>query len=135
MVRLFGRDFSRAELERRVGHLSQLGGVRLIVSDNGPSRGVRLIEFRTGTGFVFEVALDRGMDVGRAEFNGASLAWLPPTLLAAPWFFEQQTEFGWLRTALGGLNKTCGVVHIRDPAAAQGAHLKLPPPAPGRRGV
>src|SRR6476620_11836148 len=76
MAELFGQRWSRGELERRIGHLSQLGGVRLLASDNGPSRGVRLIEFRTGTGFMFEVALDRGMDVGRAEYRGASLAWM-----------------------------------------------------------
>ena len=70
MAELFGQRWSRAELERRIGHVSQLGGVRLLTSDNGPSRGVRLIEFRTGTGFIFEIALDRGMDVGRAEYRG-----------------------------------------------------------------
>ena len=47
---LYGSSLSGAELRRRVGHLSQVGGVRLLTSDNGPSRGVRLIEFRTGTG-------------------------------------------------------------------------------------
>ena len=63
----------------------------MLTSDNGPSRGVRLIQFSMGTGFTFEVALDRGMDVGRAEYRGASLAWMPPTLLPGPWFFEQLT--------------------------------------------
>ena len=74
MAELFGQRWSRAELERRIGHVSQLGGVRLLTSDNGPSRGVRLIEFRTGTGFTFEVALDRGMDVGRAAPGAISSA-------------------------------------------------------------
>jgi hypothetical protein len=135
MVDLFGRMFSRRELERRVGHRSQLGGVRLLTSDNGPSRGVRLIEFRTGTGFAFEVALDRGMDVGRAEFCGASLAWMPPTLLPAPWFFEQQTEFGWLRAALGGLNNTCGLVHIGNPETADVSHYRFSARREERYGV
>jgi Domain of unknown function (DUF4432) len=135
MVNLFGRRFLRSEVERRVGHLSQLGGVRLLTSDNGPSRGVRLIEFRTGTGFVFEVALDRGMDVGRADYRGASLAWIPPTLLAAPWFFEQQTEFGWLRTALGGLNNTCGLLHIGNPETADVSHYNFPARPEDRYGV
>jgi hypothetical protein len=135
MTRLFGRDWRRADLERRVGHLSQLGGVRLLTSDNGPSRGVRLIEFRTGTGFNFEVALDRGMDVGRADYRGASLAWMPPTLMAAPWYFEQQTEFGWLRTALGGLNNTCGLIHIGNPEAADVRHYNFPARPEDRYGV
>jgi hypothetical protein len=135
MVNLFGRQFSRNDLERRVGHRSQLGGVRLLISDNGPSRGVRLIEFRTGTGFAFEVALDRGMDVGRADFCGASLAWMPPTLMAAPWLFEQQTEFGWLRTALGGLNNTCGLVHIGNPETVDVTHYNFPARPNERYGV
>jgi Domain of unknown function (DUF4432) len=135
MTRLFGRDWRRADLERRVGHLSQLGGVRLLTSDNGPSRGVRLIEFRTGTGFNFEVALDRGMDVGRADYRGASLAWMPPTLMAAPWYFEQQTEFGWLRTALGGLNNTCGFIHIGNPETADVRHYNFPARPEDRYGV
>ena len=135
MVRLFGRDFSRGELERRTGHLSQLCGVRLVTSDNGPSRGVRLLEFRTGTGFAFEVGLDRGMDVGRAEYRGASLAWMPPTLMAGPWYFEQQTEFGWLRTALGGLNNTCGLIHIGNPETADVRHYNFPARPEDRYGV
>ena len=39
---LFGQELAGEELRRRVGHLSQVGGVRLLTSDNGPSRGVRL---------------------------------------------------------------------------------------------
>ena len=61
-------------------------------SDDGPSRGVRLIEFRTGTGFAFEIAVDRGFDVGRCEYRGASLGWMPPTLMPGPWFFEDQSR-------------------------------------------
>jgi hypothetical protein len=135
MVNLYGRTWTRGEIEQRIGHLSQVGGVRSLISDNGPSRGVRLVEFRTGTGFTFEVAVDRGMDVGRAEYRGASLAWIPPTLLAAPWFFEDQAGFGWLRSALGGLNNTCGLVHIGNPETADVGHYNFPPSSQERYGV
>jgi len=126
MATLFNRTYTRAELLRRVGHMSQIGGVRLSVSDNGPSRGVRQLEFRTGTGFSFHVAIERGMDIGYCEYRGASLAWIPPTLLAAPWYFEQQTEFGWLRTALGGLNNSCGMIHIGNPETVSVAQYNFP---------
>jgi hypothetical protein len=135
MPRLFGRDLSRRELMRRIGHLSQIGGVQLLQSDDGPSRGVRLLEFRTGTGFQFKVALERGMDVGAAEYCGCSLGWIPPTMLAAPWYFEQQTEFGWLRTALGGLNNTCGLVHIGNPEEDDVSHYNFPARVRERYGV
>ena len=33
---LYGSSLTGAELRRRIGHLSQVGGVRLLTSDNGP---------------------------------------------------------------------------------------------------
>jgi hypothetical protein len=135
MPTLFNRTFTRAGLLRRIGHVSQVGGVQLLVSDNGPSRGVRLLEFRTGTGFNFKVAIERGLDVGYCEYRGASLAWIPPTLLAGPWYFEQPTEFGWLRTALGGFNNSCGMIHIGNPETDSVAHYNFPARPTERYGV
>jgi len=131
----FGDGLSGDALRRRVGHMSQIADVRLLTSDNGPSRGVRLLEFRTGTGFSFEIGVDRGFDVGRCEFRGASVAWIPPTMLAAPWFFEDQAGFGWLRTGLGGLNNTCGLVHIGNPEETSVAHYNFPARPTDRYGV
>jgi hypothetical protein len=135
MPYLFYRDYSRAELLRRVGHLSQIGGVQLLMAENGPARGVRLLEFRTGTGFTFKVGVERGMDVGYCEYRGASLAWIPPTQLPGPWYFEQQEEFGWLRTALGGFCNSCGMVHIGNPESDSVAHYNFPARPTERYGV
>ena len=135
MPHLFGREFSKAELLRHVGHIYQLGGVQLFSSEDGPSRGVRFLEFRTGTGFIFKVAVERGMDVAYCEYRGASLAWIPPTTLPGPWYFEQQTEFGWLRTALGGFCNSCGMVHIGNPETDSVAHYNFPARPTERYGV
>ena len=132
---LFGSRLTADALRRRIGHISQIGGVRLLSSDNGPSRGVRLIEFRTGTGFDFEIGVDRGFDIGRAAYRGASLAWMPPTLMPAPWYFEDQTGFGWLRAGLGGFNNTCGLIHIANPEETAVAHYNFPAPPTERYGV
>lgn len=134
-MHLFGSEQEGEALRRRVGHISQIAGVRLLMSDNGPSRGVRLLEFRTGTGFIFEIAVDRGFDVGRCEYRGASVAWIPPTMLPGPWFFEDQTGFGWLRSGLGGLNNTCGLTHIGNPEEASVAHYNFPARPTERYGV
>jgi len=135
MPTIFGKKYAREELLRRVGHVQQIGGVQLLCSDDGPSRGVRLLEFRTGTGFSFKVCVDRGMDVGYCEYRGASLAWIPPTLLPGPWFFEQQTDFGWLRSALGGFCNTCGLVHIGNPETDSVVHYNFPVRPEERYGV
>ena len=94
-----------------------------------------MVECRTGTGFCFKVAVERGMDVGYCEYQGASLAWVPPTLLAGPWYFEQQTEFGWLRTALGGLINSCGMIHIGNPETEDVSHYNFPARPAERYGV
>jgi len=135
MPYLFGKQYSRAELMRRIGHISQIGGVQLLESGDGPSRGVRYLEFRTGTGFQFKVAVERGMDVGYCEYQGQSLAWIPSTMLPAPWYFEQQEHFGWLRAALGGLNNSCGMVHIGNPETADVSHYNFPARAQETYGV
>lgn len=135
MPRLFGKDYTRRELMRRIGHLSQVGGVTLLEAGDGPAHGVRYVEFRTGTGFQFKVAVDRGMDVGYCDYRGQSLAWIPSTGLPAPWYFEQNAEFGWLRTALGGLNNSCGMVHIGNPETADVSHYNFPARAAETYGV
>ena len=134
-MELYGSEIGGEELRRRLGHISQVGGVRLLTSDNGPSRGVRLLEFRTGTGFAFEVGVERGFDIGRAEYRGASLAWMPPTLMPGPWYFEDQAGFGWLRAGLGGFNNTCGLIHIGNPEEASVAHYNFPARPTDRYGV
>jgi hypothetical protein len=134
-MNLYQRDWSKTELMRRLGSLPQAGGVQLLRYEDGPATGVRMLEFRLGSGFIFKVALDRGMDVGYCEYKGMPLGWIPPTLLPGPWHFEQQTEFGWLRTAMGGLCTSCGLLHIGNPESDSIAHYNFPGRQEERYGV
>jgi Domain of unknown function (DUF4432) len=119
---------SRAELLRRIGRLEQAAGVRLVELADGAARGVRVLEFRTGSGFDFDVLVDRGFDIGRCTHNGRSLAWLSPTGLSGPWFAEP-AGLGWLRGFGGGLVTTCGLDHAFGPAedAAEQFHYPAKP--------
>src|SRR6266581_2400656 len=101
---------TRRELMRRVGRLEQVAGVRLVSLGDGVERGVRVLEFRTGTGFSFDVLVDRSMDVGRCELRGQSLAWLSPTGVVGPWYSEPM-GLGWFRSWGGGMVVTCGLDH------------------------
>lgn len=110
MPSLHGENVSRRELARRVGRLEQVAGVRLATLGDGPERGVRVLEFRTGSGFEFEVLVDRAMDIGRCEFRGRPLAWLASPGVVAPWYVEP-LGLGWFRAWGGGLLVTCGLDH------------------------
>ena len=107
---LHGKATTRRELMRRVGRLEQVAGVRLVTLGDGIERGVRALEFRTGTGFAFDVLVDRSLDVGRCELNGRSLSWLSATGVVGPWYAEP-LGLGWFRMWGGGMLVTCGLDH------------------------
>src|SRR5260370_28489582 len=110
MPSINGRATTRRDLMRRVGRLELVAGVRLVALGDGIERGVRVLEFRTGTGYAFDVLVDRSMDVGRCELNGRSLAWLSATGVVGRWFTEP-LGLGWFRAWGGGMLVTCGLDH------------------------
>ena len=122
MAELFGRQWSRQDLLRHIGDLSQVAGVRLAELCEGPERGIRMAEFRTGSGLEFTVLLDRGLDIGPAEYRGIPLAWLSPAGFPHPAFFEPE-GLGWLRTFGGGLLTGCGLNYLGAPDQDAGEEL------------
>jgi hypothetical protein len=70
MPEIWDKNYRREDLLRCVGRLEQVAGVRLVTLGDGAERGVRVLEFRTGTGFAFDVVVDRAFDVGRCEVSG-----------------------------------------------------------------
>lgn len=124
MPTLYGRSFTRAELAERAGDMRQFGGVRLGELGDGFERGVRTVDFRTGSGFDFTVLADRGLDIAAASFNGAALAWQSPTVYAHPAFYEPE-GLGWLRGFGGGLMTTCGLTYFGAPGVDEGIPLGL----------
>ncbi|GAB4550392.1 MAG: aldose 1-epimerase family protein [Anaerolineae bacterium] len=124
MTRLYQRSWTRQELLGHIGDIGQLGGIRLFTLAEGPERGVRAAELRTAAGLRFTVYLDRGMDIGPAEYRGIPLAWISPTGPAAPAFYDPQGS-GWLYSFHGGLLTTCGLTQVGPPGDDDGEHLGL----------
>lgn len=122
MVQLFGRSWTRHELERYAGNIDQLGGVRLGLLDDGKARGMRTAHFETGSGLAFTVLMDRGMDIGSARFQGASLAWESAVGPVHPMYYEKD-GMGWHRTWSGGMVNGGGTTQIGMPCDDQGESL------------
>jgi hypothetical protein len=124
MATLFGRTYTRHQLLRRVGAVSQLGGTRLIELADGNQRGVRACDLVTGSGFQCTVLLDRGMDIGAASHCGRSLSWhgMPGPVHPA---FHEPHGLGFLRTFHGGLLCTCGLTYAGAPCTDEGEELGL----------
>lgn len=126
MPNLYETQYNRRELLRRVGRIDQVAGVRLVTLGDGAERGVRVLEFRTGSGFEFDVVVDRAFDIGRAEHRGMALGYQSPTGFAGPWYYEPEW-LGWLRNFGGGLLATCGLDHTLFPTEDSATHYHYPP--------
>jgi hypothetical protein len=113
MPDFLGGPAGRAALRRLVGDMAQVAGIRLVELADGRARGLRAADVYTGSGFRFQVLVDRGLDLGAADHAGRPLAWLHPAL-GAPALHEPG-GIGWLRTFGGGLVTTCGLDHFGAP--------------------
>ena len=113
MVQLYGRNYTRRELEEHSGLLSQFAGVRLMELSDGVERGIRMLEFRTGAGLRFTVLIDRALDIADCEFKGQAIGWNSPAGFRHPGLHEYEGEGGlaWARS-FSGLLVTCGLDHI-----------------------
>lgn len=111
-MRLHGKDYSAGSLARMAGDLAAAGGVRSVVLGDGAERGVRALEFRTGSGLNFDVLVDRAMDIGSAEYRGVGFGWQSATGFRHPGLHEYRDEDGlsWLRS-FSGLTVTAGLDH------------------------
>lgn len=113
MVKLNGRTYTRREIAERAGMLSQFAGVRLMELGDGVERGIRMLEFRTGSGLRFTALVDRALDIADCEFNGKAIGWNSPAGFRHPGLHEYEGEGGlaWARS-FSGLLVTCGLDHI-----------------------
>lgn len=113
MVELYGKTLSRRQVAERSGMLSQFAGVRLMTLGDGVERGIRMLEFRTGSGLRFTALVDRALDIADCDFRGQSIGWHSPSGFRHPGLHEYEGEggMGWGRS-FSGLLVTCGLDHI-----------------------
>jgi hypothetical protein len=122
MAKLYGREYTKNELLRLIGDISQVAGAKSYILNDGNAKGVHAVDIRTGSGFGFSVLPDRGMDISFAEYNGQPLCWRSSTGELHPSYFEQE-GLGWLRGFYGGLLVTCGLTYAGAPCTDEGKEL------------
>ncbi len=113
MVKLYGEVRSRRDIAASSGSFAQFTGVRLMVLEDGLERGIRMLEFRSGTGLRFTVLVDRALDIADCDYRGMAIGWHSPSGFRHPGLHEYEGEggLGWMRS-FSGLMVTCGLDHI-----------------------
>src|SRR5262245_4523875 len=103
MARIHGRTIGRVDLAHRASDHSRLAGIELVTLADGPGRGVRILEARTGSGLAFRVAVDRGFDLEGLDWRGIPLGWHSPVGERNPALHQAELEngLGFLRVFTG----------------------------------
>lgn len=122
MAKLFGNTYTRRELERRIGDISQVGGVRRMRLSEGMQDGVDTVLFQTGSGLEFLCVPGRGLDITYASFKGVPFAWMSPAKEVSHSLYDPH-GIGWLRSFAGGLVTTCGMSTVGAPSVDEGEEL------------
>lgn len=124
MAVLWGKTYTRLELLRRVGDISQLARVDPFELVDGNERGVRAVRLRNAGGLELVVVTDRGMAITDVLFGGIPLPFASGVGVAHPAFSEPQGT-GWLRTWPGGFLTPCGLTQVGSPCEEGGEALGL----------
>ena len=123
-MQLYGRRWTRRELEARAGRLEQMGGIRRFRLTEGVEEGVEQIQVRTGAGLAYYVTPQRCLDISLAEFCGVPFSWQGVNGDVHPAYYDPR-GLEWLRTAAGGLLMTCGLTQVGVPCDDGGKELGL----------
>jgi len=107
MIDLFGRKWTRAELERHFPDPERLFGIMHYTVSDGPACGNRVIRIEAGAGLRVDILPDRLCDIGAVWCNEVPFHW------AGPMGAIDRNRAGG-NTALFGLMQTCGFDHIRS---------------------
>ncbi len=131
MARLYGKDWTRTELRKYLGDLSQIARAKPYRLTEGREDGVSAIEVTNGSGLQFTVLPGRGMDISSAAYNGMALNWRSSTSDVHSAYFDHEGENGrgWLRSFSGGLVATCGLASAgassNDGGTLRGLHGRI----------
>jgi len=112
-MEVFGKNLSRNEIIKKIGDISQLGGIKYYEFIDGMRRGVRAIDIKSPCGLDMTVLVDRAMDISYLSYKSIPLSWRSVTKETSPSFYESRGD-EIARTFYGGLFLTCGLTYMGE---------------------
>jgi hypothetical protein len=127
-TRVYEAPFDAARLRRYHASLEAYAGTRLVTLEDGPGRGLRMLQMRSGAGLEAEICVDRSFDISRLVRDGQCVSWHTPNGDRHPALVDAFAEAGqgYLR-GMSGFLSTCGFDHIRQPETEAAEGLPLHP--------
>lgn len=117
-------DFSKREILKYVGDLTQIFGVKEYTLTGGKSQGVRAVDVKNGTGLEFTVLPDRCMDIAWLSYKGINFSYISKTGIVSPQYYNE-AGFNFLRSFYAGFLTTCGLRNVGTPCVENGESFGL----------
>ncbi|MCD8138654.1 MAG: aldose 1-epimerase family protein [Planctomycetaceae bacterium] len=121
MAQLFGTDYDRAALLRRIGNLNQVAGIREFTYSSGRADGVKAVEINTGP-LACELLPSRCLDISRLSYKGIPAAYLSKSGIRHPSFYSKTDPTAFHDNFFAGALSTCGLHNI-GPAREAGGRV------------
>ncbi len=124
MPNLWGKQYSKREILRRVGDIRQLAKAEAFELVEGSERGVRAVRLYNAGGLDMTVVTDRGMAITDLHIHGTPIPFFSAAGTVHPAFYEPAGD-GWLRTWPAGFLTPCGLTQVGSPSHEEGEALGL----------
>lgn len=114
MAKLWGEDYSKFDILRRVGDIRQLAGAQPIELMDGMERGTRAVRLYNAAGLDMTVLTDRGLSIGPLSYEGIQLGLLTPVGAVHPAYSDPVgMDFG--NNWPAGFLALCGLTQVGTP--------------------
>lgn len=113
-MHLWNQTYTRAELLRRVGDMSQIGFAQPFELADGVERGARCVRLCNAAGLDLTVTTDRGMGLAALSYRGVPVPFMTAGGVSHPAYAEHRGT-GWLRTWPGGFLTPAGLTQAGAP--------------------
>ena len=124
MAKIWGKEYTKTELLRRIGDISQIASAQAVELVDGNERGVRAVILRNAAGLEMTVAAERGMAITDLRHKGVPLPFFNGVGTVHPAYGDLR-GLNWLRTWPAGFMTTCGLTQVGAAAVDNGEELGL----------
>lgn len=123
-MKIFGKELDKEGILKRIGDISQLGGMKCYQFTDGVSKGIRAVDLKCICGIDMTVLIDRAMDISYLSYKSIPVSWKSATRETSSIYYESKGD-EIARTFYGGLLTTCGLTYMGYPCIDEGEELSL----------
>ncbi|MEG0913656.1 MAG: aldose 1-epimerase family protein [Oscillospiraceae bacterium] len=109
MAKVFGQQFTKQQLMKRVGNLGSIAGIKRLEYQSGRANGLRAYEV-SNERLKFTINIDKGMDIASLFYDGMPMHFVSrPGEMNNNWYNDGPNSS---RSITGGMMFTCGLSNV-----------------------